>query len=191
MQKIIIEVPQEMLDIAKSKDPNKKLADACLYCPFSSEMCGSPDPMSMDYPSWVTLINAHAKQKKLTHNMIAERVNLSKSTVDSVLSGKNKDIRAATMRDITRSVIGDEWDRHTCRFAAMLFSGDFEEFEKQTEVLGHELESKKRELEAARDNGLEKTAYLREEIAILKEELDFLRKENEKKDKIIEWLMSK
>ncbi len=202
MLKVNVDVPKIMLAIAEQANENQKPHDICLNCPFMHTSCAGPGILSMGYLDWVEWINALAKQQRLTHSIISERSGIAKGTVDSVLSGKNKDVRFATVRDITRVVVGEGFSRFPCHFAAQLVSGEIGEDDTRSEELAKDLEkaleelshlrealgkvhdSYRVELEAVRKDEAAKIAHLCEEIA-------YLREENTHKDKIIERLLVK
>ena len=187
-------VPKSMEGVAKEAAANQKPHDICLECPFRHTSCAGPGLLSMSYLDWVEWVNNLAKEVKLTHAMIAEKTGLSKGTVDSVLSGKNKDIRFATMRDITSAVVGDGLSQFPCHFASQLINGEFSEAENQVEELQKELERALLEISELKLalEGIH-NSYQAELETVRKDErakIDFLKAENAMKDKIIEKLLA-
>lgn len=182
MKKINIDVPKKMLDIAQSADAENKPYDICLHCPFMGVTCDGPNITAMSYARWVEWASKLAKQNGLTHSVIADQANLPKGTVDSALSGKNKDIRADTKRMITKAIVGGCWGQYPCHMAAQLMFGNLEEDEMHTETLVKELEKAKEELANAK-------AQYKQDLAEAKEEahtqVDYLKKEVEFRNKRI------
>lgn len=187
-------VPKSMEGVAKEATANQKPHEICLECPFRHTSCAGPGLLSMTYLDWVEWVNNLAKEVKLTHAMIAEKTGLSKGTVDSVLSGKNKDVRFSTVRDITGAVVGDGLSQFPCHFASQLINGEFSEAENQTEELQQELERALLEISELKLvlEGIH-NSHRTELETVRKDErakIDFLKAENATKDKIIERLLA-
>ena len=194
MIRINVDVPKSMIEIARDADKQHKPHEICLNCPFRHKSCAGPGITSMEYLDWVEWVNVLAKQQGLTHSIIAERKGLSKATVDSVLSGKNKDVRFSTIRDITMAVIGDKLGRFPCHFAAQLIAGELaqddlklEETEKELVRAREELANMLRALEEIHASYQVELQTVRAEA---KEKVEYLKAESAKKDVIIDRLLT-
>lgn len=184
MVKLNIDLPKSMFRIAQNDGTREKPYDLCLSCPFFGESCDGPNVLAMEYPRWVEWANTRARQLGLTRADIAERSNLPKGTVDSALSGRNKDIRSATMRDITEVLIGGCWGQYPCHLAAMLMRGELEDTAQEDEstLPLRETERRLQAVEAERDDLLRKLA---DSDNRTQAQLDKFEAEAQKK---IEWL---
>ena len=121
--RIIVKVPADLRQAVSHADPEKPY-DICLNCDFLQKSCDGPNMLAMDYPRWVEWANNRAKQLRLTRAQIAEQSNIPKSTLDSILSGRTQDIRASTMRAITKVLVGGCWGQYPCHIAAMLIESE-------------------------------------------------------------------
>ena len=188
MGKVIINLPTGFRPAVENSDPDKPY-NVCLDCDFLKHTCDGPNMLAMDYPRWVEWANARAKQLRLTRAQIAERSNLPKSTLDSILSGRTQDIRASTMRAITQVLVGGCWGKYPCHLAALIMSGEEVKVDERIEELKHKLDSAindnhslraqletvnntaRKELEAVRDDDQRKVAYLKERMNVLDEQI--------------------
>lgn len=160
MVNITFDVPAEMLQLAQNPDTKNRPYDLCLYCPFQSNTCDGPNCLAMHYERWVQWVNSIAKRKGLTRLMIAERANRPVSTINTVLSGDAKDVKAATMADITRAVLGGSWGQYPCHFASLLLThniGDLNADQNAAEI--------RHQMDLQAEDSQKKISFMREEIA--------------------------
>lgn len=176
MKKIAFDVPRKMFQVAQQPGAKDTPYDLCLQCPFMNETCDGPNVLAMTNERWVEWANRRANQMDLTRSDIAEHSGIPLSTINTVMSGRTKDARHSTIRDITRVLIGGCWGQYPCHFAALLLNGD--------------------QLEEESDQALE-LKHLREQVELLKEEkreaaddnrrkVEFLKERLEKRDHQIE-----
>lgn len=177
MGKIVIKIPTDLRQAIGRADPEKPY-NICLDCEFLQESCDGPNMLAMDYPRWVEWANARAKQLRLTRAQIAEQANLPKSTLDSILSGRTQDIRASTMRAITKVLVGGCWGRYPCHLAALLMESEELRMDEQIAALQKELtEAKqkndelKEQLKDARADDGKKVDYLKSRVSFLDEQI--------------------
>ena len=180
--KIIIKVPADLRQAIAEADPGKPY-DICLNCDFLQKSCDDPNMLAMDYPRWVEWANSHAKQLRLTRAQIAEQSNLPKSTLDSILSGRTQDIRASTMRSITKVLVGGCWGQYPCHIAAMLIEDEGIRVDDQILALQNQLSAEReksarlaQELETARSEGRLKADFLRAQDETIKEQKGSIRR---------------
>lgn len=177
MGKVVINIPPGLRQAIEKNDPDKPY-DICLDCAFLQDSCDGPNMLAMEYSRWVEWANSRAKQLRLTRAMIAEQANLPKSTLDSILSGRTQDIRASTMRAITRVLVGGCWGQYPCHLAALLMSSEELRVDEQIAHLQQQLEeeqnknadlrmqlnsyheSHQKELDAVREDARKKTDWL-------------------------------
>lgn len=180
--KIIVKVPADLRQAIAEADPDKPY-DICLNCSFLQKSCDGPNMLAMDYPRWVEWANSRAKQLHLTRAQIAEQSNLPKSTLDSILSGRTQDIRASTMRSITKVLVGDCWGQYPCHIAAMLIEDEGVRVDDQILTLQNQLAAEReksarlaQELEAARSEGRLKADFLRAQDETIKDQKGSIRR---------------
>lgn len=160
MKKIAFDVPRKMFQVAQQPGAKDTPYDLCLQCPFMNETCDGPNVLAMSNERWVEWANRRANQMDLTRADIAEQSGIPLSTINTVMSGRTKDARHSTIRDITRVLIGGCWGQYPCHFAALLLNGD--------------------QLEEESDQALE-LKHLREQVALLKEEKQEAAEDNRRK----------
>lgn len=176
MKKIAFDVPRKMIQVAQQPGAKDAPYDVCLHCPFISESCDGPNVLAMTNERWVQWANRRANQMELTRAEIAETSNIPLSTINTVMSGRTKDMRHSTMQAITRVLVGGCWGQYPCHLASLMITGA--------------------QLEDESEHAVEIT-HLREQIALLKEEkqnaladsrakIDFLKERLEKRDRQIE-----
>lgn len=203
MGKVVITIPPGLRQAIENNDPEKPY-DICLNCAFFQESCDGPNILSMEYPRWIEWANSRAKQIHLTRAQIAERANLPKSTLDSILSGRTQDIRASTMRAITKVLVGGCWGQYPCHLAALLINSEELRVDEQIADLQRQLEEEKsksaelrsqlsnyhdihqRELSAVREEAQEKTEWLKGRCKVMDNYISDQKKMVAARDKTIE-----
>lgn len=187
MYNIHVDITKKMFEIATSNDKHKAY-EICMNCPFMGDTCDGPNVAAMDYSQWAEWASAFAKRQELTHSTIAEVANLPKGTVDSALSGKNKDIRADTKRMITQAIVGGCWGKYPCHMAALLIDGVLDEENFRADTLEKELKRAKEDLAGAKENASRNVDLLKEEIEFRNRRILSYADAIRRKDRIILWL---
>lgn len=168
MKKITFDVPKKMIQAAQQPGAQEEPYNVCLHCPFMGETCDGADPLSMSNERWVKWINSLANMFHITRQQIADRALLPLSTVNSVLSGRTKDVRHSTMQAITRAVVGDCWGKYPCHIAYLLLTGHQLEDESDSIIelnhLRERIAELKEEKKAALEDAHEKVEFLRQQI---------------------------
>lgn len=177
VSKMVVNIPSELMRAIDTTDPEKPY-DICLNCEFLQESCDGPNILAMEYHRWVEWANRRAKQLYLTRAQISEQANLPKSTLDSILSGRTQDIRASTMRAITKVLIGGCWGQYPCHIAALLMTSEELRIDEQIASLQKQLDDEK-------DKNVELRAQLSHYHEIHEKELATVRAESQRKT---DWL---
>lgn len=158
--------------------------DKCLSCPDLGERCDGPNTLAMGLERWCEWCRKLKDLRGMTNAELAEKSGVSPGTINRVMSGQLDDIRHSTASLINRVLVGSggKWP---CAQAVA----------EETPATLKELELKTSELDGLR-HALEEihNAYAREMDAIRREDqakIDYLKLENERKDRIIEKLLSK
>jgi len=175
--KVVINIPSGLRQAIEKTDPEKPY-DICLDCAFLQNSCDGPNILAMEYPRWVEWANSRAKQLRLTRAQIAEKANLPKSTLDSILSGRTQDIRASTMRAITRVLVGGCWGQYPCHLAALLMESEELRVDEQIAALQKELtearqknDELKEQLKDSKEDDSKKVDYLKSRVSLLDEQI--------------------
>lgn len=170
MKKITFDVPKKMIQAAQQPGAQEEPYNVCLHCPFMGETCDGADPLSMSNERWVKWINSLANMFHITRQQIADRALLPLSTVNSVLSGRTKDVRHSTMQAITRAVVGDCWGKYPCHIAYLLLTGQQLEDESDSIIelnhLRERIAELKEEKQAALEDARGKVDFLRQQLSL-------------------------
>lgn len=170
MKKITFDVPKKMIQAAQQPGAQEEPYNVCLHCPFMGETCDGADPLSMSNERWVKWINSLANMFHITRQQIADRALLPLSTVNSVLSGRTKDVRHSTMQAITRAVVGDCWGKYPCHIAYLLLTGQQLEDESDSIIelnhLRERIAELKEEKQAALEDAHEKVDFMRQQLSL-------------------------
>lgn len=188
MKKIAINLPAAMIEEAQKPDIAERPFDICLHCPFPGQSCIGPNCQCMKYSRWVTWIKAWIKKAGITRNEIAEKSDHPLSTINYALSGTAKDIKAATMADITLAVIGEPAVRYPCHIAALLMRGELGEEDPEAEALKKQLAEAQSQLlqrNYAAESDHESLAFTKSRIALLDEQIKEKDASIRRKEKVI------
>lgn len=185
MKKIAFDVPKKMIQAAQQPGAQEEPYNVCLHCPFMGETCDGADPLSMSNERWVKWINSLAGMFHITRQQIADRAQLPLSTVNSVLSGRTKDVRHSTMQAITRAVVGDCWGKYPCHIAYLLLTGqDLEDESDSIIELNHlrqRITELKEEKQAAHEDAREKINFLRQQLNLRDRQISHQEKQLDEK----------
>lgn len=181
--------------------------DICLRCADLGVKCDGPNTLAMTLDRWCEWCKSLKDMRGLTNAQIADLSGVSLATVDRIMSGKSpKDIKRNTAADINRILVGSagQWP---CSKAV---EGDIRTTIKELELKSEELEglrrtleeihtSYNRELDQVRESYRKELGEVREawqtELETVRKEaqakVDYLKLENERKDKVIDRLLSR
>ena len=124
--------------------------------------------MSLSVEKWAALINRVATQNHISRQQIADKAFLPLSTVNSVLSGRTKDVRHSTMLAITQVVMGEGFGKFPCYIAYLMLTGQQLEDESDSIAeLNHRrarIAELKEEKQAAAEDARGKVDFLRQQI---------------------------
>lgn len=165
MKKIITELPEALFEAAQRPEAKAKPYDLCIECSYRKDSCDGPQCLAMEYERWVEWINILAKRQGYTRAVIAEKANLSLATVNSVLSGKSKDVKMYTAAAITRAVKGGTWAQYPCHFVAQMMQSKIIEYDEiDLKIAKNQIVTLEASLSEAKDEAQRKISFLREQI---------------------------
>jgi DNA-binding LacI/PurR family transcriptional regulator len=148
----------------------------------------------MELDRWREFMRDMKEINGLTNAEIAEKAKVSVKTVEQLFSTApyEQDIMRETARRIEDAVIGSS-NQYPCILAFEESAPDerklFDEVSKELEHARKNLEnihaSYNAELQTIRDEAQKKIEYLREQIKRMESEVDYLRRDNERKGEMI------
>ena len=144
-------------------NPGEKPYNRCIDCEYIGQICDGPDFLAMDIHrlcEWSRLRKdyLHRHDAKWTNAHIAERADMSLTTVNRFFAGDIEDLKFSTAARIIRVLVNGTWGQYPCTMAAG---------ENSTETI-----------EAERDR-------LREQLAEEKSRTAYLMEQDRFKDKLI------
>lgn len=179
----------------KKQDFGSKPYNRCLSCPHREVRCDGPRTSAMELDRWREFMRDMKEINGLTNAEIAEKAKVSVKTVEQLFSTApyEQDIMRETARRIEDAVIGSS-NQYPCILAFEESAPDerklFDEVSKELEHARKNLEnihaSYNAELQTIRDEAQKKIEYLREQIKRMESEVDYLRRDNERKGAMID-----
>lgn len=206
MYRIALDMPKSMVE--KAVDPNIKDRpyDLCLDCPSFSKTCDGPNILAMSNERWVEWANARMEQLGISRSKLAILSGVPEGTVISVLSGRTKDARFSTIRDMTKALVGGCWGQYPCHLSALMMNSELVEDDADVDKMKldfslaqskmyeyeTEIESLRLSLNTAEEKAILRVAEMKDEaqkkIDYLRNRVDKLDSQLESKDRTIKTL---
>lgn len=172
------------------KSYEEKPYNLCLNCIHIGKKCDGPNFLAMSTERWSEWVRLRKEYLGWTNAKVAELAEVSKVSVDRIMSGNIKDIRTTTMQAVTKALVNGTWGQYPCALAAIEGAT-----ETDNSILTHECEHLRKELEEAHEQERKKVDFLKQQIAfkeqqmeakdnLLRERYDFLNR----KDRVIKVL---
>ena len=176
----------------------EKPYNICISCPKIGQTCDGPNFLAMSverFCEWCRLRRDYLGWK---NQLVADKAGVSKISVDRIMAGDSKDLRITTMQAVARALVNGVWGHSPCVLVA--------ETEKEIQVdnpvivaqcqhlqntLDTLTEEHKKDLAFIREEAQKKIDYMHEQVARLREEIDYLRLENKQKARVIEKFLEK
>ena len=162
-----------------------KAYNKCLICEYLGDGCDGPNIISMSLQRWCEWCKELKRIRKYTNSYIAEKSGVSLATIEKIMAGTvPKDIRWTTASAVNEALVGSagQWP---C--TASLETGAPEVF-RDLERKTVENESLRQMLERIHASYQDELDIIRKEA---QEKVDYLKLENERKDKIINKLLER
>lgn len=96
----------------------EKPYNLCLNCKHIGKRCDGPNFLSMSTERWCEWCKLRKEYLGWTNAGIAELAEISKISVDRVMSGNVKDLRISTMQAITKALVNGSWGKYPCFMAS-------------------------------------------------------------------------
>ena len=197
-----------MEDIAlrTKTDISTKPYNRCLSCRHRGVRCDGARTSAMTLARWCEFMRDMKESNGMTNAYIAEKTGISVKTIEKLMAQTHEqDIMRETARRIEDAVIGSS-NQYPCILA---FEEEMPDDTPKIKALMQEMEhilgdnrmykttldnihaSYAAEIQALRDESKEKTAQLLTQIDRLRQEIDYLRLENDRKARIIDKFLDK
>ena len=92
----------------------EKPYNMCLDCEHIGKKCDGPNFLAMTIERWCEWCHLRKDILGWTNSYVAELAEVSKISVDRVMSGAVKDLRISTMQAITRALVNGSWGKYPC-----------------------------------------------------------------------------
>lgn len=116
----------------------EKPYNMCINCIHIGKRCDGPNFLAMEIDRWCEWCKVRKEYLGWTNAFIADEANVSKISVDRIMSGSVKDLRISTMQAVTKMLVNGSWGQYPCAMAAT--GTDFSESAAQCAKLQEEIE---------------------------------------------------
>lgn len=166
----------------KSSDFSNKPYNRCLTCPHRRVRCDGPRTAGLELARWCEYMRDMKEANGLTNSYIAEASGFSVKTIEKIMAlNDNQDIMRETARKIELAILGSS-GKYPCFLA----------FEEENKPDGHKIhELYKAEVDLIREEAKERIEQFMVQIDRLRQEIDYLRIENDRKARIIDKFLDK
>lgn len=173
----------------------------CLSCPHRKVRCDGPRTSAMELLRWCEFMRDMKETNKLTNAYISEKSGVSIKTIERLMAlNIEQDIMRETARRIEDAIIGSS-NQYPCILA---YEESVPEERQKLSDTQRDLEravadnkdiravldsihlSYNAEMQTIRDDAQRKIDYLRDQIKRLQDDVDYLRRDNERKGAMIE-----
>lgn len=100
------------------KTIEEKPYNMCLDCVHIGKRCDGPNFLAMEIERWCEWCRLRKEYLGWTNALVSERANISKISVDRVMSASVKDLRISTMQAVTKALVNGTWGQYPCAMAA-------------------------------------------------------------------------
>lgn len=183
------------------RDFSEKPYNRCLFCQHRKVRCDGPRTSAMELLRWCEFMRDMKEANELTNAEIAKRADVSVKTVEQIMALKpRQDIYRDTARRIENAIIGSS-NQYPCYLA---FEESAPEDRKKLDEAMRELEralndnrdyrvaldnihaSYNAEMQTIRDDAQKKIEHLLAQIKQFEAEVEYLRRDNERKAAVID-----
>lgn len=149
----------------------EKPYNLCLNCVHIGKRCDGPNFLAMDVERWCEWCKLRKRYLGWTADYVAERANVSKISVDRIMTGNVKDLRISTMQAVTRILVNGSWGQYPCAMAANDAEATSAECLKLHAEIDRLKAEHKAELEALRSDHERKVSFLKEQVKFKEEQM--------------------
>lgn len=170
-----------MFDTPRSYE--EKPYNLCLNCIHIGKNCDGPNFLAMSTERWCEWVRLRKEYLGWTNAKVAELAEVSKVSVDRIMSGNVKDIRTTTMQAVTKALVNGTWGQYPCALAALETTSDTD-----TAILSNECDHLRQALDDAHDQEKRKVDFLKQQISFLEKQLETKDDQLKEKDERIKEL---
>ena len=156
------------------KTLEEKPYNQCVNCVHIGNDCDGPNFLAMTTERWCEWCHLRKDYLNWTNAKIAELANVSKISVDRIMSGDVKDLRSSTMQAITKALVNGSWGQYPCAMASN--SGNNSVIVEQCKTLQAALdkltEEHKIEIQEVRQAEKGKIDFLQKQIAFKEHQME-------------------
>ena len=145
----------------------EKPYNQCLSCIHIGKKCDGPNFLAMTTERWCEWVRLRKEYLDWTNAQIAEQAEVSKVSVDRIMSGNIKDIRTTTMQAVTKALVNGSWGQYPCALAAIETTT-----ETDNSVLINECENLRKALANEQDSSKRKVDFLKEQVSFIEKQLE-------------------
>ena len=146
----------------------EKPYNLCLNCAHIGKRCDGPNFLAMSTERWSEWVRLRKEYLGWTNARVAELAEVSKVSVDRIMSGNIKDIRTTTMQAVTKALVNGSWGQYPCALAVV----EAEAKDTDNSVLSFECEHLRKELAEVRDAERRKVDFLKQQISFMEKQLE-------------------
>ena len=146
----------------------EKPYNLCLNCAHIGKRCDGPNFLAMSMERWCEWVRLRKEYLGWTNARVAELAEVSKVSVDRIMSGNIKDIRTTTMQAVTKALVNGSWGQYPCALAVV----EAEAKGTDNSILSLECEHLRKELDEAHDSERRKVDFLKQQIAFMEKQLE-------------------
>lgn len=166
----------------RTSDFSSKPYNRCLSCPHRKVRCDGPRTAGLELARWCEYMRDMKEVNGLTNAYIAEEAGVSIKTIEKIMAmNTDQDIMRETARRIENAIIGST-SKYPCYLA----------FEEENKPDGHKINALyMEEVQTIRQEAKERVEQCQVQIERLRQEIDYLRLENDRKARIIDRFLDK
>lgn len=166
----------------RTSDFSSKPYNRCLSCPHRKVRCDGPRTAGLELARWCEYMRDMKEVNGLTNAFIAEESGVSVKTIEKIMAlNASQDIMRETARRIENAIIGST-SKYPCYLA----------FEEENKPDGNKINALyMAEVQTIRAEAKERIEQYQVQIDRLRQEIDYLRLENDRKARIIDKFLDK
>ena len=154
------------------KTIEEKPYNMCLNCMHIGKRCDGPNFLAMDVERWCEWCRLRKEYLGWSNAYIAEHAEVSKISVDRIMSSNVKDLRISTMQAVTKILVNGSWGQYPCAMAATgANSDDATQCAKLREEIAMLKMQHKDEIENIKSEADKKIQFLREQVKFKEEQM--------------------
>ena len=143
----------------------EKPYNRCINCIHIGNLCDGPNFLAMEIERWCEWCRLRKEYLGWSSAHLAELADVSKVSIDRIMTVNTKDLRISTMQAVTRALVNGIWGKHPCVLAASEnMQIDVNECAKLREEIVQLKAAHKAEIEAIRHENDQKIAFLKDQV---------------------------